>query len=328
MAKNPLRILFAGTPEFAARHLEHLIDSEHSLIGVYTQPDRPAGRGRKLQASPVKKLAQQASLPVFQPASLKDEAAQRQLAALHADVLIVVAYGLILPQAVLDAPRFGCLNVHASLLPRWRGAAPIQRAIEAGDSTTGITIMQMDAGLDTGAMLATVSCPIGTHMNAAQLHDELAVLGPPLLLQVLEELPERQRMSRAQDDTQANYAHKILKSQAQLDWLCGAMELDLRVRAFNPFPVCFSILGSDRIRIWQASSQPSTTATEAPAPLPGTIVRADDAGIVVACGDGALAIEVLQLPGGRALAAKELLGAHQAKFAIGKRFELLSTSAG
>ena len=186
MSKCPLRVIFAGTPDFAASHLKALIDSEHQLLAVYTQPDRPAGRGRKLQASPVKQLAEQAGLPVYQPASLKDEAAQLQLAALDADVMVVVAYGLILPQAVLDTPRFGCLNVHASLLPRWRGAAPIQRAIEAGDTTTGITIMQMDAGLDTGAMLATASCPIDPRAtSAADLLDELALLGPPLLLEVL-----------------------------------------------------------------------------------------------------------------------------------------------
>ena len=182
MSKYPLRVIFAGTPDFAAIHLKSLINSEHQLLAVYTQPDRPAGRGRKLQASPVKQLAEQAGLTVYQPASLKDEGTQLQLAALDADVMVVVAYGLILPQAVLDTPRFGCLNVHASLLPRWRGAAPIQRAIEAGDTTTGITIMQMDAGLDTGAMLATVSCPIGPRTSAADLHDELALLGPALLL--------------------------------------------------------------------------------------------------------------------------------------------------
>ena len=321
MTATPLRVLFAGTPEFASLHLEKLIDSEHQLLGVYTQPDRPAGRGRKLQASPVKLLAQRVGLPVFQPASLKDEAAQQQLVALQADVLIVVAYGLILPQAVLDAPRFGCLNVHASLLPRWRGAAPIQRAIEAGDTSTGITIMQMDAGLDTGAMLATVDCPIGTRTNAAELHDALALLGPPLLLNVLGALQDYQHNSREQDDGQANYAHKMLKQEAQLNWLCSADVLDRRIRAFNPFPICFSLLGDDRVRVWQASAQPDAAAP------PGAIVQADDAGIVVSCGEGSLRLEVLQLAGGRALTAKELLGAHQDKFATGKRFDLPTTSA-
>ena len=313
-----MRILFAGTPEFAACHLKQLINSKHSLIGVYTQPDRPSGRGRKLQASPVKQLALQADLPVFQPPSLKDAGAQEQLAALGADVMIVVAYGLILPQAVLDTPLFGCLNVHASLLPRWRGAAPIQRAIEAGDATTGITIMQMDAGLDTGAMLATASCPIGAHTSAAELHDELAVLGPPLLLEVLADLPGYQKNSRAQDDTQANYAHKILKPEAQMDWRCSAQVLERRVRAFNPFPICFSLLDGERIRIWQARAHSTETASAAP----GTIIGADDDGITVCCGEHTLRIEVLQLEGGKALAARELLSAHRAKFATGKRFDL------
>ena len=323
MENAPLRILFAGTPEFASIHLKHLVDSKHSLIGVYTQPDRPSGRGRKLQASPVKQCALNAGIPLFQPASLKDPGAQQELAALDADVLIVVAYGLILPQAVLDAPRFGCLNVHASLLPRWRGAAPIQRAIEAGDATTGITIMQMDAGLDTGAMLATASCPIGARTNAAELHDELAALGPPLLLDVLGDLQNRQKNSRAQDYTLANYAHKILKPEAQLNWRCSALELDRRVRAFNPFPVCFSPLEGQRIRVWQARAQNAQTAGQ----LPGTIVRADDAGIEVCCGENTLLLEVLQLEGGKALPARELLSAHRARFAAGKHFDLLPTSA-
>jgi methionyl-tRNA formyltransferase len=324
MANAALRVLFAGTPEFAAAHLARLIDSEHQLVGVYTQPDRPAGRGRKLQASPVKQLAEHAGLPVFQPASLKDADVQQQLAALAADVMIVVAYGLILPQPVLDMPRYGCLNVHASLLPRWRGAAPIQRAIEAGDTHTGITIMQMNAGLDTGAMLATATCPIGERTNAGELQDQLAALGPPLLLEVLEDLEAFQRRSTVQDDAQANYAHKILKPEAQLDWLCSADVLARRVRAFNPFPVCYSVLGGERIRVWQATRpQPSATSTVAP----GTIVHADDAGIAVCCGEHTLSLEVLQLEGGRALSAQELLRAHQAKFAPGRCFDLPSASA-
>jgi methionyl-tRNA formyltransferase len=318
MANDSLRILFAGTPHFASNHLKALIESKHQLIGVYTQPDRPAGRGRKLQASPVKQLSEAVGLPIFQPASLKDKDAQQQLAALQADVLIVVAYGLILPQTVLDTPRLGCLNVHASLLPRWRGAAPIQRAIEAGDTSTGITIMQMDAGLDTGAMLATITCPIGEQTNASELHDALAELGPPLLLNVLGSLQERQRDGQAQDDALATYAHKISKPEAAIDWCCNAVVLNRRVRAFNPFPVCFSVLGGERIRIWQASAL-AHSARDAP---PGTIVQTDDAGVVVSCGEGTLRMEVLQLEGGRALAAKELLSAHRTKFATGKRFDL------
>jgi len=324
MSKLPLRVIFAGTPDFAAIHLKGLINSEHQLLAVYTQPDRPAGRGRKLQASPVKQLAEQAGLPVYQPASLKDEGAQLQLAALGADVMVVVAYGLILPQAVLDTPRFGCLNVHASLLPRWRGAAPIQRAIEAGDTTTGITIMQMDAGLDTGAMLATVSCPIGPRTRAADLYHELALLGPPLLQQVLADIECYQSQSRAQDNERANYAHKILKAEALIDWSSSAVTLERKVRAFNPFPVCYSKLRGKRVRVWQARALPSDATREAP----GTILRAYEEGIVVSCGVGELALEILQLEGATKLAARQIFNAHQAQFAAGGRFDLPIESAG
>ncbi len=324
MSTSPLRVIFAGTPVFAAMHLEGLINSEHQLLAVYTQPDRPAGRGRKLQASPVKQLAEQAGLSVYQPTSLKDEATQLQLSALGADVMVVVAYGLILPQAVLDAPRFGCINVHASLLPRWRGAAPIQRAIEAGDTTTGITIMQMDAGLDTGAMLASVSCPIGPRTSAADLHDELARLGPPLLQQVLADIEGSRNLGHAQDDEQANYAHKILKAEAQIDWDSSAIVLERKIRAFNPFPVCYSKLGGERVRVWQARALPSGVTREAP----GTILRACEDGIVVSCGEGELALETLQLEGGIKLAARQIFNAHQAQFAVGRRFDLPTESAG
>jgi methionyl-tRNA formyltransferase len=317
MPNTPLRILFAGTPEFAALHLKALIDSEHQLTAVYTQPDRPAGRGKKLQASPVKQLAVQAGLPLCQPTSLKDVEVQKQLQAWQADVLIVVAYGLILPQTILDATRLGCLNVHASLLPRWRGAAPIQRAIEAGDECTGITIMQMDAGLDTGDMLATIDCPIGPRATAASLHDELAQLGPPLLLQVLDDLQHHQRGARKQTDGGATYAHKMVKSEAQMDWRLSAMDLDRQVRAFNPFPVCYSPLNQERVRIWQArpvDKGPSDTA-------PGTILEATEEGILINCSKHQLLLEVLQIPGGRALTAAQTLHARRPQFAVGECFE-------
>ena len=316
MPKTPLRIIFAGTPDFAALHLKALIDSKHQLIAVYTQPDRPAGRGKKLQASAVKSLAAQAGLPVYQPASLKGEAERQQLTELGADILVVVAYGLILPQAILDAPRYGCLNVHASLLPRWRGAAPIQRAIEAGDSATGITIMQMDAGLDTGHMLATASCPINPGTTAASLHDELATLGPPLLLQVLADPGAHRDGGIQQNDDVATYAHKILKPEAEIDWSRDAQQLDRMIRAFNPFPICYSTLGEERVKIWQASPASAVPTSEPP----GTIVQTDHQGIVVSCGDGQLTIVRLQLPGGRALTAMEVLNARAAQFAPGKRF--------
>jgi methionyl-tRNA formyltransferase len=321
MADQALRLVFAGTPDFAAIHLQALIDSRHQLLAAYTQPDRRAGRGRKLQASPVKQLAQAADIPVCQPATLRDIAEQESLAALAPDLLVVVAYGLILPQAVLDLPRYGCLNVHASLLPRWRGAAPIQRAIEAGDAETGITIMQMDAGLDTGDMLATRRVPIGGDTTAASLHDALAVEGAPLLLQVLDDLPGCQRRARKQDDSQATYAGKILKEEAVLDWSQSAADLDLAIRAFNPFPVCYSSLDGERIRIWEAKPAGSAQLPEPP----GTILRAGREGVLVNCGQGQLSLQRVQLPGARALTVEEVLNAHREQFAPGRRFLAAAT---
>lgn len=318
MANSSLRILFAGTPDFAALHLKSLIDSKHSLAGVYTQPDRPAGRGKKLTASPVKQLALKAKLPLYQPASLKGADEQQQLAKLQADVMVVVAYGLILPQAVLDMPRLGCLNVHASLLPRWRGAAPIQRAIEAGDQQSGITIMQMDAGLDTGDMLASASCPIRGDTTAASLHDELAALGTPLLLQVLSGLQTHQQGARQQDDSLATYASKIQKQEAEIDWQQDALTLDRRIRAFNPFPVCFSTLGGERVKLWQAQPVAGEAADQGRA---GTIISAGRDGIAVSCGSGGLNILKLQLPGGKPLSAEQVLNARREQFAPGQQFE-------
>lgn len=313
-----MKLIFAGTPDFSAAHLRALIGSEHQLIAVYTQPDRPAGRGKKLQPSPVKKLAIEAGIPVYQPASLKDANAQQQLADLGADAMVVVAYGLILPEAVLQAPRLGCINVHASLLPRWRGAAPIQRAIEAGDTKTGTTIMQMDAGLDTGAMLATASVDIGPQTTAASLHDALAECGAPLLINVLADLPGHQARAQQQDDALANYAHKILKPEAEIDWTRSAAELDLAIRAFNPFPVCFSMLEGQRVKIWSA-----TPASNAPlSEPPGTILRTGRDGILVNCGAGQLAIQRLQLPGGKPLDAEQALNGSADILSVGKQFQL------
>jgi len=319
----PLNLLFAGTPEFSATHLDALIDSKHQLIAVYTQPDRPAGRGKKLQASPVKELAEQADIPVFQPASLRDARARGQLASLGADALVVVAYGLILPQEVLDAPRLGCINVHASLLPRWRGAAPIQRAIQAGDSQTGTTIMQMDAGLDTGDMLASTTCPIGPETTAASLHDELARRGAALLLDVLEDLPAYQARATPQDDGRATYADKILKPEAELDWRLSATSLDRAIRAFNPFPVCFSKLQGTRIKVWSARPAGSAPLQEPP----GTVLRADRRGVLVNCGAGQLNIEQLQLPGGKPLTAEQLLHGSGDLIQPGHRFSLPGPAA-
>lgn len=318
MANNPLRLIFAGTPDFAAAHLAALIDSEHEILAVYTQPDRPAGRGKKLQPGPVKIRANEAGLPVFQPLTLRDTEEQQVLTNLGADLMVVVAYGLILPQEILDAPRLGCLNVHASLLPRWRGAAPIQRAIEAGDTETGITIMQMDAGLDTGDMLARASLPITHGSSAASLHDQLAEIGPPLLLDVVGDIDNYRARAEQQDDTLATYAHKLDKAEARVDWTLPAEQLARQVRAFNPFPVSYTVLDGERIRLWQASpvGAPRTAAT------PGTIVETGDRLIVVACGEGSLALESLQLPGGKRLAVQEVLKSRRDYFAPGRIFAL------
>ena len=285
---------------------------------MFTQPDRPAGRGKKLQASPVKELALEAGIPVYQPQSLRDPEEQTRLAALGADALVVVAYGLILPAEVLKAPGFGCINVHASLLPRWRGAAPIQRAIEAGDTRSGTTIMQMDVGLDTGDMLATASCDIGPQTTAGDLHDELAKQGAPLLVKVLSNLKHYQANAVTQDNDAANYASKIQKREAELDWARPATELDRAIRAFNPFPVCFTHLQGQRVKVWQAS--PAGTAPLAePA---GTILRADKAGILVNCGTGQLSLQRLQLPGGKPLSAEQILNGSSELFTPGARFSI------
>jgi methionyl-tRNA formyltransferase len=315
MTDTPLRIIFAGTPEFAAESLAAVLNTEHQVVAVYTQPDRPAGRGRKLRPSPVKALALEHNLPVYQPLSLKDAEQQQLLAELKADLMIVVAYGLLLPQAVLDTPRLGCINVHASLLPRWRGAAPIHRALLAGDSTTGITIMQMDAGLDTGAMLSKVECSIADSDTSGSLHDRLAALGAELLVETLTPLANGTLTAEPQDSSLATYAHKLEKQEGQIDWTLPAEEIVRRVRGFNPWPICFSPLGDDNLRIWSAEVDADDTPADA-----GTIVAADQNGIRVACGQGSVRLTQLQLPGGKAQPVKTLLNAHKDRFAPGVRF--------
>jgi methionyl-tRNA formyltransferase len=297
-----LRIVFAGTPEFAAIHLQALIGSQHQIVGVYTQPDRPANRGKKLQASPVKEVAQAHHLAIFQPLNFRNDNDVATLAALEADVMVVVAYGLILPQRVLDTPKYGCLNVHASLLPRWRGAAPIQRCIEAGDKVTGITIMQMNAGLDTGDMLSKVTTGIHADDTGGSLHDRLASIGPAALLQTLEQLQAGKLQPEVQNDALANYAHKLSKDEALLDWRLQACELERRVRAFNPFPVAYTLLGDERIRVLAASI--ADTHTRA---LPGTIIQVSAQGLDVACGEGVLRLQQIQLAGKKAMSVADVI---------------------
>ncbi|MGL5523897.1 MAG: methionyl-tRNA formyltransferase, partial [Aeromonas veronii] len=250
---NKLKLIFAGTPDFAARHLAALLSSDHEVVAVYTQPDKPAGRGQKLTASPVKELALAHNLPVYQPASLRQEKAQAELAALGADLMVVVAYGLILPKVVLDTPRLGCINVHGSLLPRWRGAAPIQRSIWAGDVETGVTIMQMDVGLDTGAMIRKVTCPIAADETSASLYDKLAELGPQALVDTINAMAAGETAAEAQDDAQANYAEKLSKEEARIDWSMEAVAIERCIRSFNPWPISWFEVADQTVKVWQAA---------------------------------------------------------------------------
>ncbi|MES2819302.1 MAG: methionyl-tRNA formyltransferase [Pseudomonadota bacterium] len=307
-----MRIVFAGTPAFAARHLQALLDNGLQVVGVYSQPDRPSGRGQKLMPSPVKQLALAHGIPVFQPSSLRDPAAQAELAALQPELLVVVAYGLILPQAVLDIPPLGCINSHASLLPRWRGAAPIQRAIEAGDRETGVTVMRMEAGLDTGPMLLKARTPIGPEDDGASLHDRLAELGAQALVEAITALAAGTLAGEVQDDRLATYAHKLNKDEARLDWSRPALELECRIRAFNPAVVCHSSLNGESLKILAAQLGEGQGT-------PGEILDARRDGLTVACGEGALRLTRLQLPGGKPLAFADLFNSRREQFAVGNR---------
>ena len=297
---QPLRIIFAGTPDFAARHLQALINSEHQIVGVYSQPDRPAGRGKKLKASEVKALALEHDLPVFQPQSLKTDEALEELNSLNADIMIVVAYGLILPKAILDAPRLGCLNVHGSILPRWRGAAPIQRAIWAGDQQTGVTIMQMDEGLDTGDMLHISHWPIDSAETSASLYTKLAELGPDALINTINRLAKGEITPEPQNDADANYAKKLSKDEANIDWSMDAEQIERNIRAFNPWPVCFTQMSGNTVKIYQANVVEQSGAA-------GTVLTSDKNGIVVACGKHALSISELQPQGKKPMAINDFL---------------------
>ena len=297
---QPLRIIFAGTPDFAARHLQALIQSEHQIVGVYSQPDRPAGRGKKLKASEVKALALEHNLPVFQPQSLKNDDALVELKNLNADIMIVVAYGLILPKAILEAPRLGCLNVHGSILPRWRGAAPIQRAIWAGDEQTGVTIMQMDEGLDTGDMLHISRCAINADETSASLYTKLAELGPDALIETVNKLAKGELKAEPQNDELANYAKKLSKDEANIDWSMDAAQIERNIRSFNPWPVCFTQMGEQTVKIYQAQVVEQTGSA-------GQVLSSDKTGVVVACGKHAICITQLQPQGKKPMAISDFL---------------------
>ena len=311
-----LRIVFAGTPDFAARHLAALLSSEHEVIAVYTQPDRPAGRGKKLTASPVKNIALEHDIPVYQPENFKSDEAKQQLAALDADIMVVVAYGLLLPEVVLNTPRLGCINVHGSILPRWRGAAPIQRSIWAGDAETGVTIMQMDVGLDTGDMLKIATTPIESDDTSASMYEKLAELGPTALIECLSDIADGSATPVKQDDAQANYAKKLSKEEARIDWSADAAFTERCIRAFNPWPMSYFTAADNNIKVWQARVE-SANDNQAP----GTILQADKTGIYIATGKDTLVLEQIQVPGKKAMPVQDVLNSRSNWFEVGSQLD-------
>ncbi|MBV1914636.1 MAG: methionyl-tRNA formyltransferase [Pseudomonadales bacterium] len=321
---EPLRIIYAGTPDFAVPGLAALLDSSHQIVAVYTQPDRPSGRGRKIKPGPVKQLALEHDIPVYQPLNLRNEEDQQQLAALKPDLMVVAAYGLILPKVVLDTPTLGCVNIHASLLPRWRGASPIQQAVLAGDTDSGVTIMQMDIGLDTGDMLVKDSCTIEPTDSAAALHDKLAALGAPLLLTAIDQLITGDATPEKQDDSLSTYAPKILKQDALIDWNQTATQISRQVRAYNNWPIAYTQLGDERVRIWEAQPVDAQSSS-----APGTVLSCQPEGIQVACGIGVsvgvLNLERIQFTGGKALTARDIFNANKVRIKEGDLFDSPAT---
>lgn len=309
-----MKIIFAGTPDFAVPALAALIDAGHQIVMVLTQPDRPAGRGMKLKASPVKILAEQHGLHVFQPETLKDAAVQAEIEQVHADVMIVAAYGLIIPTVILNMPKSGCYNIHASLLPRWRGAAPIHRSILAGDAETGVTIMEVVPALDAGAMVSKGIVPITDTDTTQSLHDTLATMGAELMVQAMQHLAEHGHLaSTPQDEALVTYAHKLEKAESAIDWHKSASEISRQIRAFNPFPVAQSYLRGEVCRIWMAAVMSDSPAHA----KPGEVVDVHD-GVLVACGKGMLRITELQAPGGKRLSAQAFVQGHNLK--VGDKF--------
>lgn len=316
---QPLKVIFAGTPDFAAKHLQALIESRHEVVAVYCPPDKPAGRGKKLTACATKQLALDNGLVVEQPINFKSASDQEQLAHYQADIMVVVAYGLLLPKVILDTPKLGCINVHGSLLPKWRGAAPIQRSLEAGDSETGVTIMQMDVGLDTGDMILKAACPITEQDTSASLYEKLAELGPTALLETLDAMSTGSYQREPQQESLANYAAKLTKEEATIDWSLPADIIDRKIRAYIPWPVAqFTLVDENEkphnIRIWQASTVFDDSKTEV-----GQIIKADKTGIIVKTGVNAIKLSSLQIPGKKAMSAADLLNGRADWFTIGQK---------
>ncbi|MDF1683248.1 MAG: methionyl-tRNA formyltransferase [Legionellaceae bacterium] len=305
-SSTSLSIVFAGTPAFTCPALDALAASRHHLSAIYTQPDRPAGRGRRLQASPAKQWAKEHQIPVYQPLNFKHQEAQDELKALKPDILVVIAYGLILPQAVLDIPRLGCINVHASLLPNWRGASPIQSSILHGDAETGVTIMQLDAGMDTGPMLARATCEILADTTASSLHDTLAGLAASPLLETLDALADNRAHPIAQNHELSTYAPKITKQDAVIDWHKSAIHIERQIRAFNPWPIARTEAGEQTLRIHQARALSQSTDAE-----PGSIISLDGSGMLVATGENILCVDTVQFAGGKALSISDWLNAQK-----------------
>lgn len=325
---KPLNIIFAGTPDFAAKHLAALINANHNVVAVYCPPDKPAGRGKKLTACATKQLALEHNLIVEQPENFKEISDQEKLSQYNADIMVVVAYGLLLPEVILNTPKLGCINVHGSLLPKWRGAAPIQRSLEAGDPTTGVTIMQMDKGLDTGDMILKAECDISQEDTSASLYEKLAILGPDALLKTLDIMSgddySRAKYNEAQDNSLATYAHKLDKTEAELDWHLSAEQLHRKIRAYIPWPVAQftyneSEKKSHKIRVWHAEVTPSSSSQP-----PGTITAVDKTGIVVMTGNEAIKLTLLQLPGKKSLPVKDILNGRADWFAVGQTINGLS----
>ena len=326
MTDHTLRVVFAGTPEFAATHLQCLLDSNHYICSVFTQPDRPSGSGRKISISPVKELALANALTVYQPESLKAASARQMLHSLKADIMVVVAYGLILPVNILEIPRYGCINVHASLLPRWRGAAPIQRAIEAGDKESGVTVMQMDVGLDTGDMLLTSRLTISETETSDSLHRRLSIAGTKALIDSLTLISQQKVKLIKQDNTKASYANKLTKAEASIDWSLSASELDRKIRAFNPWPGSYISQNHQKIKIIAEPFVSKNTSVinevmKINADNVATIISADSSGLRVSCASGSLMIKSLQLPGKKMTAVADLLNSYKDRFKPGLKFD-------